>query len=51
MFQTFLREIRAEEVNGSEGTYALRGEIQRRVNLIIAPAKINAVLIQEMLVQ
>jgi flagellar FliL protein len=29
----------------------LRMEIQRRVNLVIAPAKVNAVLIQEMLIQ
>ena len=26
-------------------------ELQRRVNLVIAPAKINAVLIEEMLIQ
>jgi hypothetical protein len=26
-------------------------EILRRVNLVIAPAKVNAVLIQEMLIQ
>jgi flagellar protein FliL len=51
MFQTFLRELRSEELNGSQGNYQLRAEIQRRVNLVIAPAKINAVLIQEMLVQ
>jgi len=50
MFQTFLRELRPEELNGSEGNYQLRAEIQRRVNLIIAPAKVNSVLIQEMLV-
>jgi flagellar FliL protein len=51
MFQTFLRELRPEELNGSQGNYQLRAEIQRRVNLVIAPAKVNAVLIQEMLVQ
>lgn len=51
MFQTFLRELRPEELNGSEGNYQLRAEIQRRVNLVIAPAKVNGVLIQEMLVQ
>lgn len=51
MFQSFLRELRPEDLNGSQGSYALRGEIQRRVNLVIAPAKVNAVLIQEMLIQ
>ncbi len=51
MFQTFLRELRPEDLSGSQGTYQLRAEIQRRVNLVIAPAKINGVLIQEMLIQ
>lgn len=51
MFQTFLRELRPEDLSGSEGSYQLREEIQRRVNLVIAPAKVNAVLIQEMLIQ
>jgi flagellar FliL protein len=51
MFQTFLRELRPEDINGSQGSYQLRMELLRRVNLVIAPAKVNAVLIQEMLVQ
>jgi len=51
MFQTFLRELRPEDLSGSQGTYQLRMELLRRVNLVIAPAKINTVLIQEMLVQ
>ena len=51
MFQSFLRELRPDDLAGSEGSYQLRQEIQRRVNLVIAPAKVNAVLIQEMLVQ
>ncbi len=50
MFQTFLRELRPEDVSGSAGSYQLRMEILRRVNLVIAPAKVNAVLIEEMLV-
>ncbi|OYX30182.1 MAG: flagellar basal body protein FliL [Caulobacterales bacterium 32-69-10] len=51
MFQTFLRELRPEDLSGSQGSYQLRMEILRRVNLVIAPSKVNAVLIQEMLVQ
>jgi flagellar FliL protein len=51
MFQTFLRELRPEDLSGSQGTYQLRMELLRRVNLVIAPAKINTVLIQEMLIQ
>ncbi|MEW6596706.1 MAG: flagellar basal body-associated FliL family protein [Pseudomonadota bacterium] len=50
MFQTFLRELRPEDLSGSEGSYELRMEIQRRINLVIAPAKVNAVLIEEMLI-
>ena len=50
MFQTFLRELRPEDLAGSQGSYELRMEILRRVNLVIAPAKINSVLIEEMLI-
>ena len=50
MFTSFLRELRPEDLAGSQGSYQLRLEVQRRVNLVIAPAKINAVLIEEMLV-
>jgi flagellar protein FliL len=50
MFQTFLRELRPEDLSGSEGSYQLRMELLRRVNLIVAPAKVNTVLIEEMLI-
>ena len=50
MYQTFLRELRPEDLSGSEGNYQLRMELLRRVNLIIAPAKVNTVLIEEMLI-
>ena len=50
MFQTFLRELRPEDLSGSKGSYQLRMEILRRVNLVIAPSKANAVLIEEMLI-
>lgn len=51
MFQGFLRELRPEDLAGSAGTFQLRAEILRRVNLIAAPGKVDAVLIEEMLVQ
>jgi len=51
MFQGFLRELRPEDLAGSAGSYQLRAEILRRVNLIAAPATVDAVLIEEMLVQ
>ncbi len=50
MFQTFLRELRPEDLQGSQGSYQLRMEILRRVNLVVAPSKVNAVLIEEMLI-
>ena len=50
MFQTFLRELRPEDLNGSQGTFQLQAELMRRVNLVAAPAKVNAVLIEEMLI-
>ena len=50
MFQGFLRELRPEDLSGSQGSFQLRQEIQRRVNLLIAPAHVNAVLIEEMLI-
>ena len=43
-------ELRPEDLQGSQGSYQLRMEILRRVNLVIAPAKVNAVLIEEMLI-
>ena len=51
MFTGFLRELRPEDLSGSAGAYQLRAEILRRVNLIAAPGKADAVLIEEMLVQ
>ncbi|MBI2260643.1 MAG: flagellar basal body-associated FliL family protein [Caulobacterales bacterium] len=50
MFQSFLRELRPEDLAGSAGSFQLRAEILRRVNLIAAPGKVDAVLIEEMLV-
>ena len=47
---TFLRELRPEDLAGSQGTYALTMEIQRRVNLVIAPQKIDAVRIEEYII-
>jgi flagellar FliL protein len=51
MFQGFLRELRPEDLAGSAGSFQLRAELLRRVNLLAAPAKVDAVLIEEMLVQ
>jgi flagellar protein FliL len=50
-FQGFLRELRVDDLTGSAGSYRLRLELLRRVNVAVAPAEVNAVLIEEMLVQ
>jgi flagellar FliL protein len=49
-FQTFLRELRVEDLNGSAGSYRLRLELMRRFNLVMAPAKVDAVLIEGILI-
>lgn len=50
-FQTYLRELRVEDLRGSSGLFRLREELLSRVNVAAAPAKINDVLFKEMLVQ
>jgi len=50
-FQTYLREMRPNDLEGSAGLYRLRDELTRRVNLAVAPTKINAVLFKEIVVQ
>lgn len=50
-FQTYLRELRASDLDGSAGLYRLKEELTRRVNAAIAPARINAVLFKEIVVQ
>lgn len=51
LYQSFLRELRTDDMAGSGGAQRVRMELLRRVNLVIAPAAVNAVLIEEMLVQ
>ncbi|MCW8836330.1 MAG: flagellar basal body-associated FliL family protein [Rhodospirillales bacterium] len=50
-FQVYLRELRVEDLKGSAGMYRLREELLTRVNVAVAPAKVNDVLFKEMLVQ
>lgn len=51
MFQTYLREMRPEELRGSAGMYRLREELLARANVAVTPAKIIDVLFVEMLIQ
>jgi flagellar FliL protein len=50
-FQTYLRELRPTDLDGSAGLYRLREELTRRVNAAIAPSRVNAVLFKEIVVQ
>ena len=50
-FQTYLRELRPTDLDGSAGVYRLKEELTRRVNVAIAPSRVNAVLFKEIIVQ
>ena len=49
-FQTYLRELRIEDLEGSEGIYRLKEELLLRVNAAVRPVKVNDVLFREILV-
>lgn len=50
-FQVYLRELRPSELDGSAGVYRLREELLRRVNIAVHPAKVNALLFKDVVVQ
>ena len=50
-FQTYMRELRPEDLRGSAGLYRLREELLARVNTSAQPARVTDVLFKEMLVQ
>jgi flagellar protein FliL len=50
-FQTYLRELRPTDLDGSAGLYRLKEELTRRINSAIAPSRITAVLFKEIVVQ
>jgi flagellar FliL protein len=50
-FQTYLRELRPNDLDGSAGLYRLKEELTRRINMAISPNHINAVLFKEIVVQ
>ena len=50
-FQTFVRELRVSELDGSAGIYRLREELLRRVNIAVHPARVDAVLFKEVVIQ
>ncbi len=50
-FQVFLRELRPADLEGSAGLYRLKEELVRRINAAVYPARIEAVLFKDVLVQ
>ena len=51
IFQTYLRELRASDLNGSAGLFRLKEELTRRVNAAVSPTQVSAVLFKEIVVQ
>ncbi len=51
IFQTYMRELRPADLNGSAGLFRLKEELTRRVNVAVAPGQINAVLFKEIVIQ
>ena len=51
IFQTYLRELRPSDLNGSAGLFRLKEELTKRVNAALAPSQVNAVLFKEIVVQ
>ena len=51
IFQTYMRELRPADLNGSAGLFRLKEELTRRVNAAVAPIPVSAVLFKEIVVQ
>ena len=50
-FQTYLRELKVQDLRGSKGMYRLQMELLSRVNAAAAPTEVKDVLFQEILIQ
>jgi flagellar FliL protein len=51
IFQTYMRELRPIDLNGSAGLFRLKEELTRRVNAVVAQTEVDAVLFKEVVVQ
>lgn len=51
LFQTYLRELRPSDLNGSAGLFRLKEELTKRVNAALSPSQVSAVLFKEVVVQ
>ncbi len=50
-FQVYLRELRKEDLSGSQGVFRLKEELLMRINNAASPVRVNDVLFRELLVQ
>jgi flagellar FliL protein len=51
IFQVFVRELRPSDLDGSGGIHRLREELLRRVNVAVAPTRVDAVLFKDVILQ
>ena len=51
IFQTYVRELRSSDLNGSAGIFRLKEELTKRVNAAVAPIQVSAVLFKEVVLQ
>ncbi len=49
--QVYMREVRPTDLSGSAGLYRLREELLKRVNVAVYPAKVDAVLFKDLIIQ
>ncbi|MEE7502157.1 flagellar basal body-associated protein FliL [Methylobacterium sp. C33D] len=49
--QVYMRELRASDITNSVGLFRLREELLRRINIALYPAKVDAVLFKDVIVQ
>ena len=49
--QVYMRDLRSTDLSGSVGLYRLREELLKRVNIAVYPARVEAVLFKDVIVQ
>lgn len=50
-FQSYLRELRVDDLRGSAGVMRVKEELLRRINVAAAPYPVRDVLLKEMIIQ
>lgn len=50
-FQSYMRVLRPADLEGSAGFFRLKEELTKRVNVAVSPARVDAVVFQQIVVQ